>query len=100
MSQPGRRVPQVIIMTMVIGLLTSFPLFLALMYFMTDLEAVRTSPLPSMEIMFQAYVFHQGNSHQPRSSRHRRMANLFLLQNRKPQCDHLPDSMVGSLLHE
>jgi hypothetical protein len=48
-------------MTMIIGLLTSFPLFLALMYFMTDLDAVRLSPLPSMEIMYQAYVLHRGN---------------------------------------
>ncbi|KAH6989506.1 amino acid/polyamine transporter I [Ilyonectria sp. MPI-CAGE-AT-0026] len=54
MSQPGRRVPQIIIMTMMIGLLTSLPLFIALMYFMTDLEAVATSPLPSMELIYQA----------------------------------------------
>jgi hypothetical protein len=31
------------------------------MYFMTDLDAVRLSPLPSMEIMYQAYVLHRGN---------------------------------------
>ncbi|WZH39199.1 amino acid/polyamine transporter I [Fusarium acuminatum] len=54
MTQPGRRVPQVIIMTMFIGLFTSLPLFIALMYFMTDLDAVRTSPLPSMELVYQA----------------------------------------------
>lgn len=54
MSQPGRRVPQIIIMTMMIGLLTSLPLFIALMYFMTDLKAVATSPLPSMELIYQA----------------------------------------------
>ncbi|KAJ4211663.1 hypothetical protein NW759_012265 [Fusarium solani] len=54
MSHPGRRVPQVIIMTMFIGLLTSLPLFIALMFFMTDLDAVRHSPLPSMEIIYQA----------------------------------------------
>ena len=54
MTQPGRRVPQVIIMTMIIGLVTTLPLFIALMYFMTDLEAVSSSPLPSMELIFQA----------------------------------------------
>lgn len=41
-------------MTMFIGLLTSLPLFIALMFFMTDLDAVRHSPLPSMEIIYQA----------------------------------------------
>lgn len=54
MSQPGRRVPQIIIMTMMIGLITTLPLFIALMYFMTDLEAVTSSPLPSMELIYQA----------------------------------------------
>jgi choline transport protein len=54
MSQPGRRVPQVIIMTMIIGLVTTLPLFIALLYFMTDLEAVKSSPLPSMELVYQA----------------------------------------------
>ncbi|KAF4470382.1 choline transporter [Fusarium albosuccineum] len=54
MTQPGRRVPQVIIVTMFIGLATSLPMFLALMYFMTDLDAFRTSPLPSMELVYQA----------------------------------------------
>jgi choline transport protein len=39
---------------MFIGLFTSLPLFIALMYFMTDLDAVRTSPLPSMELVYQA----------------------------------------------
>ncbi|KAK5996415.1 Choline transport protein [Cladobotryum mycophilum] len=52
--QPGRRVPQVIAMTLVIGLVTSFSLFLALMYFMIDLHAVSTSPLPSIELIYQA----------------------------------------------
>ncbi|KPM37242.1 hypothetical protein AK830_g9303 [Neonectria ditissima] len=54
MSQPGRRVPQIIIMTMLIGLTTCLPLFIALMFFMTDLKAVATSPLPSMELIYQA----------------------------------------------
>lgn len=54
MSQPGRRVPQVIIMTMVIGMVTCLPLFVALIFFMTDLEKVTSSPLPSMELVYQA----------------------------------------------
>ncbi|GAW17731.1 hypothetical protein ANO14919_071970 [Xylariales sp. No.14919] len=54
MVQPSRRVPQVIIMTMFIGVVTALPLFIALMYFMTDLDAVRDSALPSMELVYQA----------------------------------------------
>ncbi|RKL23004.1 hypothetical protein BFJ68_g1208 [Fusarium oxysporum] len=54
MTQPGRRVPQVIIMTMFIGFFTALPLFIALMYFMTDLDAVRSAPLPSLELVYQA----------------------------------------------
>ena len=53
-AQPGRRVPQVIIMTMCVGLATALPLFIALMFFMTDLDAVANSPLPSMELVYQA----------------------------------------------
>ncbi|KAI0184920.1 amino acid/polyamine transporter I [Xylaria flabelliformis] len=53
-AQPGRRVPQVMIMTMFIGIGTALPLFIALMFFMTDLEAVRRSQLPSMELIYQA----------------------------------------------
>lgn len=41
---------------MMIGLATAFPLLLALMFFMTDLDAVMTSPLPSMELIYQALV--------------------------------------------
>lgn len=41
-------------MTMFISIGTALPLFIALMFFMTDLEAVRMSPLPSMELVFQA----------------------------------------------
>jgi len=54
MSQPGRRVPQVMSATMVIGMLTAFPLLLALMFCMADLDAVISSPLPSLEIVYQA----------------------------------------------
>lgn len=54
MPQPGKSVPQVMIMTMLIGLLTTLPLVVMLMYYMTDLEAVTTSALPSLEIVSQA----------------------------------------------
>ena len=43
-------------MTMLIGLLTTLPLVVMLMYYMTDLEAVAASALPSLEIVSQAYV--------------------------------------------
>ncbi|KAL2273683.1 hypothetical protein FJTKL_04140 [Diaporthe vaccinii] len=54
MPQPGKRIPQVMIMTMLIGLLTTLPLVVMLMYYMTDLEAVTASALPSLEIVSQA----------------------------------------------
>ncbi|OQE16166.1 hypothetical protein PENSTE_c025G04039 [Penicillium steckii] len=41
-------------MTMIIGLGTALPVFIALMFFMTDLDAVAKSPLPSMELILQA----------------------------------------------
>ncbi|KAG6354403.1 hypothetical protein INS49_004420 [Diaporthe citri] len=55
MPQPGKRVPQVMIMTMLIGLLTTLPLVIMLMYYMADLEAVTASALPSLEIVSQAF---------------------------------------------
>lgn len=42
------------IMTMLIGLLTTLPLVVMLMYYMTDLESVTASALPSLEIVSQA----------------------------------------------
>ncbi|EXJ78191.1 hypothetical protein A1O3_09352 [Capronia epimyces CBS 606.96] len=53
-THPGRRVPQVMGMTMAIGFMTAFPLLLALCFFIKDLDAVVSSPLPSMEIVYQA----------------------------------------------
>lgn len=49
MQHPGRRVPQVMSATMAIGLLTTLPLFLALMFCMKDLDTVTSSPLPSLK---------------------------------------------------
>ena len=54
MSQPGRRVPQVMSATIVIGLATTLPLIIALMFCMKDLSAVVASPLPSLEAVYQA----------------------------------------------
>ena len=51
--EPGRRVPQVMAATLVIGLVTTLPLFLALMFCVKDIDAVTNSPLPSLEIIFQ-----------------------------------------------
>lgn len=53
MPRPGKKVPQVMIATMIIGLVTSLSLFIVLMVFMVDLEAVRASTLPSLELMYQ-----------------------------------------------
>ncbi|PLB46239.1 choline transporter [Aspergillus steynii IBT 23096] len=51
--RPARRVPQVMIMTMIIGLITCLSLFIVLMFFISDMDAVRTSPLPSLEVIHQ-----------------------------------------------
>lgn len=56
MHQPGKRVPQVIAATMVIGLTTTLPLFLVLLFSMISLDDVIGSPLPSLEIMLQRLV--------------------------------------------
>lgn len=56
MPQPGRMVPQVMSMTMILGLLTSLPLIIALMVFVTDLDAVANAPVPSIEVVLQAWV--------------------------------------------
>ncbi|PPJ61050.1 hypothetical protein CBER1_01960 [Cercospora berteroae] len=52
--RPGRKVPQLMVTTMLIGLLTSMPLFIVLNIFMTDVNAVRTSASPAIEILNQA----------------------------------------------
>ncbi|GLA15484.1 hypothetical protein AnigIFM62618_002025 [Aspergillus niger] len=53
LPQPGRRVPQVMMMTLAIGAVTSISLFVALMFFVDDIDAVRDSPLPSLELVYQ-----------------------------------------------
>ncbi|OJJ36547.1 hypothetical protein ASPWEDRAFT_152042 [Aspergillus wentii DTO 134E9] len=52
-KDPGRRIPQVMMATLVIGLLTCFPLFVVFMSFMKDIDAVVNAPLPSIELVNQ-----------------------------------------------
>lgn len=54
MEHPGRRLPQIMNLTMLIGLLSALPLFVALMYEIDDPEAVASSALPSLELFHQA----------------------------------------------
>ncbi|KAF1949876.1 amino acid transporter [Byssothecium circinans] len=51
--QPGRRVPQVMSLTMFMGLLTSLPIFLVLMFYVRDLDALTSAPLASLEAIYQ-----------------------------------------------
>ncbi|KAI9370833.1 amino acid/polyamine transporter I [Aspergillus egyptiacus] len=53
MQHPGRRVPQIIIAIMIIGLVTTLPLFTALLLFSSDTKAMINSPLPSVELVYQ-----------------------------------------------
>ncbi|KAL4886414.1 choline transporter [Aspergillus karnatakaensis] len=53
LPRPGRRVPQVMILTMIIGLFTTLSLFIPFMFFIEDMDAVRRAPLPSLELMYQ-----------------------------------------------
>ncbi|GKZ30982.1 hypothetical protein AbraIFM66950_010807 [Aspergillus brasiliensis] len=53
LPQPGRRVPQVMIMTLAIGAVTSISLFVACMFFVDDIDAVRDAPLPSLALIYQ-----------------------------------------------
>ncbi|KAF7588341.1 hypothetical protein BBP40_005869 [Aspergillus hancockii] len=54
MPRPGRKLPHVINMTMVIGILTAVPWIVAMATVITDLEKVQTAFLPSMEVFYQA----------------------------------------------
>ncbi|CAG8145989.1 unnamed protein product [Penicillium salamii] len=53
MPKPRKRIPQVMVLTMFIGLATALSLFVVLMLFVVDMDAVRTSPLPSLELIYQ-----------------------------------------------
>ncbi|KAL3434919.1 amino acid permease-domain-containing protein [Aspergillus tetrazonus] len=54
MQHPGRHVPQIIITTLMIGLATTLPLFIALLLFSSDTVEIMDSPLPSAELIHQA----------------------------------------------
>ncbi|KAL8856519.1 MAG: hypothetical protein Q9178_006834 [Gyalolechia marmorata] len=51
--RPSRNIPRAMNMTMAIGLLTAFPMSLALMFGITDIDAALDSSLPSAEIFYQ-----------------------------------------------
>ncbi|KAI4123416.1 MAG: hypothetical protein LQ338_005269 [Usnochroma carphineum] len=52
-QRPGKNIPRAMNLTMAIGFSTAFPLFLALMFGVTDIDAVLNSSLPSMQIFYQ-----------------------------------------------
>ncbi|KAL4918505.1 amino acid/polyamine transporter I [Aspergillus aurantiobrunneus] len=54
MQHPGRRVPQITIATLVIGLVSTLPLFIALLLFSSDADAIVNAPLASLELVYQA----------------------------------------------
>ncbi|KAJ4248782.1 hypothetical protein NW762_012620 [Fusarium torreyae] len=54
MHHPGKALPRAMNLTMIIGLLTSVPFILAMMFVIKDLDAVRAARLPSLEVFHQA----------------------------------------------
>ncbi|KAL4903057.1 hypothetical protein BDW74DRAFT_169277 [Aspergillus multicolor] len=58
MPQPSRRIPQIMFvsqnLTMLIGVLSALPLFVTMMYTMTDAERVASATLPALEAFYQA----------------------------------------------
>ena len=54
--RPGRRVPQVMLMTTVIGIITCLSLFIVFMFFFDDMDAIQGSTLPSLELVYQMSV--------------------------------------------
>ncbi|PLB54719.1 amino acid transporter [Aspergillus steynii IBT 23096] len=54
MNHPGRRIPQIMNLTMLIGVLSALPLFMALIYAIQDPEKVASATLPSLELFYQA----------------------------------------------
>ena len=53
MKDPERKLPQAINLTMMIGFVTAFPLFLLMMLSMNDVDAVVSSKLPYAELFYQ-----------------------------------------------
>ncbi|KAK1848901.1 amino acid transporter [Colletotrichum chrysophilum] len=54
MHHPGKEIPRVINWTLMIGLVTSVPFIIAMMFVIKDVEAVRGAILPSLEAFYQA----------------------------------------------
>ncbi|KAF7551759.1 hypothetical protein G7Z17_g4789 [Cylindrodendrum hubeiense] len=54
MHHPGKEIPRAMNLTMIIGLVTSVPFILAMMFVIKDIDAVRTAALPSLEAFHQA----------------------------------------------
>ncbi|KAF9871507.1 Choline transport protein [Colletotrichum karsti] len=54
LPDPGRKLPQVLNMTMGMGLFVSIPWIAAMLLSIRDLEAVQSSFLPSIEVFYQA----------------------------------------------
>ncbi|KAL4963739.1 amino acid transporter [Aspergillus stella-maris] len=54
MRDPGRRIPQIMNLTMLIGVISALPLFIAMMYTITDPERVASAQLPALEAFYQA----------------------------------------------
>ncbi|KAM6538176.1 hypothetical protein FALCPG4_000059 [Fusarium falciforme] len=54
MHHPGKAIPRAMNLTLIIGLVTSVPFILAMMFVIKDLEAVRSAHLPSLEAFYQA----------------------------------------------
>lgn len=52
-SNPGRVVPQTMLITVVIGIVTTIPWSLAFMFSIQDLDSVSSSSLPIMEVYYQ-----------------------------------------------
>ncbi|KAF9881544.1 amino acid permease [Colletotrichum karsti] len=54
MHHPGKEIPRVINLTLLIGLLTSVPFIIAMMFVIKSVDDVRTAILPSLEAFHQA----------------------------------------------
>ncbi|KAJ2989390.1 hypothetical protein NUW58_g3491 [Xylaria curta] len=54
MKHPGKAIPQVMNLTMFIGIVTALPFVIVMMLVVKDIDAVRSAPLPSLELFYQA----------------------------------------------
>ncbi|RDW88297.1 hypothetical protein BP6252_00329 [Coleophoma cylindrospora] len=53
MKEPGKRLPQIMNLTMLIGLITTLPLVMVMMFGLRDLAAVNAATLDSAEVFYQ-----------------------------------------------